>query len=102
MLDLANKNDVTGMFSKAGRVSYERFHILQKKDDILNEPERPRHFSQHNSPLDKIDNGFGNKLHKNRNSENNIEPPAIHKSSDKHDDKDKFQPWDLMLGRKGY
>ena len=35
MLNLSNKCDVSGMFSKAGRVSYERYHILHKKGDIL-------------------------------------------------------------------
>lgn len=36
MLLLENKRDVSGMFSKAGRISYERHHVFQRKKQIMN------------------------------------------------------------------
>ena len=54
MFDLGNKNEISGMFSKAGRVSYERYHILQKKGDILYEQDKPKVVSQFISVIDKM------------------------------------------------
>ena len=54
MFDLANKGDISGMFSKAGRVSYERHHILHNKTDILYEPTKPKLQSKFTSAIDKM------------------------------------------------
>ena len=37
MLDLFNRGDVSGMFSKAGRVTYEQHDALQNKDAIMDD-----------------------------------------------------------------
>jgi hypothetical protein len=54
MLNLSNKCDISGMFSKAGRVSYERYHILHNKSGIMNEPDRPKIASKFTSVIDKM------------------------------------------------
>lgn len=33
---MLNTKDFSGMYSKTGRVLYEKMHILRKKDEILN------------------------------------------------------------------
>lgn len=35
---LENQRETSGMFSNAGKISFERFHVFQKKGEIL-EPE---------------------------------------------------------------
>ena len=32
---MLNAKDVSGMYSKTGRVLYEKMHILRRKDEIL-------------------------------------------------------------------
>ena len=39
---LKNNKEVSGMFSNAGRISYERYHVFHKKDEILNPDERKK------------------------------------------------------------
>lgn len=39
---LKNNKEVSGMFSNAGRISYERYHVFHKKDEILNPDDRKK------------------------------------------------------------
>ena len=39
---MLNEKDPSGMYSKTGRILYEKLHILRKKDEILN-PEVKKH-----------------------------------------------------------
>lgn len=62
MLNLVNRSDISGMFSKIGRISYERYPILHKKEDILFGGEKPTISKPQSSAIDDIQGNFGNKL----------------------------------------
>lgn len=67
------------MFSKTGRISYERLHVLQRKDDILNPQEKKRYLSAATTEMDDLvfsaliqEHQFAEKIQsfKNRNENN--------------------------------
>lgn len=79
MLDLSNKYDVSGMFSKAGRVTYERHNILHKRDDILNDDNKPKNATKIPNIVNKTDNNPMNKFSKIKPKESPIMPFDLNK-----------------------
>ena len=51
---MLNQKDASGMYSKTGRVLYEKMHILRKKDEILNPESRRKNLPGMASEMDEL------------------------------------------------
>jgi hypothetical protein len=51
---MLNDKDPSGMYSKIGRVLYEKMHILRKKDEILNPEQKKRPKAAHLNEMDDL------------------------------------------------
>jgi hypothetical protein len=51
---MLNDKDVSGMYSKIGRVLYEKMHILRKKEEILYPERKKRPTPAHLNEMDDL------------------------------------------------
>ena len=108
---MLNAKDVSGMYSKTGRVLYEKMHILRRKDEILNPQASHKLLRSADQEMDELvgpaqqELHFTEKIRSLRTKEDALKPlhklPAEDRAAlaRRHAPRPRLQPFDKMESR---